>query len=58
MSAAREGPQVGILALLDEQCKFPRATHEDFALKLRSTADVTGSDRFKYVFWGGGQSVL
>lgn len=39
--------EVGILALLDEQCKFPRATHEDFALKLRSTPEVSGNGRFR-----------
>ena len=36
----------GVLDLLDESCKFPRATHSDFAQKLYSSDFVSKSSRF------------
>lgn len=38
--------KMGILDLLDESCRFPKATHEDFAQKLYSTSTVADSSRF------------
>ncbi|KAK9809830.1 hypothetical protein WJX72_000004 [[Myrmecia] bisecta] len=41
-----EKKPMGILDLLDEQCRFPRATYEDFANKLYGTPEVAKSGRF------------
>jgi myosin V len=38
--------RMGVLDLLDESCRFPKATHEDFAQKLSSTTTVADSARF------------
>lgn len=38
--------KMGILDLLDESCRFPRATHEDFAQKLYSSQYISKSHRF------------
>ncbi|KAL0034959.1 hypothetical protein WJX79_002631 [Trebouxia sp. C0005] len=38
--------RLGILDLLDEQCRFPKATNVDFANRLYSSPEVTSSTRF------------
>jgi myosin-5 len=38
--------KMGILDLLDETCRFPKATHQDYAQKLYSTPNVSESKRF------------
>lgn len=38
--------KMGVLDLLDETCRFPKATHEDFAQKLYSNPAISGSKRF------------
>lgn len=38
---------MGVLDLLDEQCRFPTATHKDLAEKLYGSAACKGSARFK-----------
>ncbi|KAK9836002.1 hypothetical protein WJX81_005192 [Elliptochloris bilobata] len=37
---------LGILDILDEQCRFPRATHVDFANRMYAAPDVAKSPRF------------
>ncbi|CAL5219117.1 g891 [Coccomyxa viridis] len=41
-----EKKPLGILDLLDEQCRFPRATHKDLAMRLYQSAEVASSKRF------------
>eukprot|EP00887_Chlorella_sp_A99_P001914 scaffold18.g1914.t1 len=38
--------RLGILDLLDETCRFPKATHEELATKLYNAPSVSGSARF------------
>ncbi|WIA40194.1 hypothetical protein OEZ86_013582 [Tetradesmus obliquus] len=38
--------RLGVLDLLDEQCRFPTATHKDLAEKLYCTPSVKDSQRF------------
>lgn len=38
--------RLGVLDLLDETCRFPKATYNDFAQKLYSTPSVSSSTRF------------
>jgi len=38
---------MGILDMLDEQCRFPTATHKDLAEKLYGSGVCQGSARFK-----------
>jgi myosin-5 len=38
--------RMGVLDLLDESCRFPKATHEDFANKLYGAPSVSDSKRF------------
>jgi myosin V len=38
--------KMGVLDLLDETCRFPKATHQDYAQKLYSTPNVSDSKRF------------
>jgi myosin-5 len=38
--------KMGVLDLLDEQCRFPTATHKDLAEKLYSSPTCKGSQRF------------
>jgi myosin-5 len=38
--------KMGVLDLLDEACRFPAATHDDFAQKLYGAPSVSGSARF------------
>ncbi|KAF8063028.1 XI-F [Scenedesmus sp. PABB004] len=38
--------RLGVLDLLDEQCRFPTATHKDLAEKLYGTPSVRDSGRF------------
>ena len=38
--------KLGIIDLLDETCRFPKATHGDLAQKLYSAESVSGSQRF------------
>ncbi|KAL4445379.1 hypothetical protein ABPG77_011204 [Micractinium sp. CCAP 211/92] len=38
--------RMGILDLLDETCRFPKASHEDFANKLYAAPSVKDSKRF------------
>ena len=38
--------KMGVLDLLDETCRFPKAGYEDFAQKLYSTPSVSTSKRF------------
>lgn len=45
IEGSKRGPP-GILALLDETCKFPRFTHSDFVQKLESSEFVTKSQRY------------
>ncbi|KAK9844720.1 hypothetical protein WJX74_005896 [Apatococcus lobatus] len=41
-----ERKPLGILDLLDEQCRFPKATYEDFATRMYQTDEVAKSSRF------------
>ncbi|KAK9815009.1 hypothetical protein WJX73_004719 [Symbiochloris irregularis] len=41
-----EKKPLGILDTLDEQCRFPRATHSDLATKLYNSPEVRDSKRF------------
>ncbi|CAL8460835.1 g366 [Coccomyxa elongata] len=41
-----EKKPLGILDLLDEQCRFPRATNADLANRLYASPEVSGSGRF------------
>lgn len=43
--------KVGILDLLDEQCRFPKATGKDFAEKLYGSATCKNSKRFSKPKW-------
>ena len=43
---AQRARQAGVLDLLDESCKFPRATNSDFAQKLYSSDFISKSSRF------------
>ncbi len=43
---AQRARHAGVLDLLDESCKFPRATNSDFAQKLYSSDFVSKSSRF------------
>ena len=38
--------KLGVLDLLDETCRFPKASHEDLAQKLYSAPSIAGSKRF------------
>jgi len=43
---AQRARHAGVLDLLDESCKFPRATNSDFAQKLYSSDFISKSSRF------------
>lgn len=45
-TGSKRARQPGVLELLDETCKFPRADHKDFAQKLYSSEFVSKSSRF------------
>ena len=45
-SGSQRSKQAGVLDLLDESCKFPRLTHQDFAQKLYSSDFISKSSRF------------
>lgn len=38
--------RMGVIDLLDETCRFPKASHHDFSQKLYSAPTVSGSGRF------------
>jgi myosin V len=46
-TGSKRAKQPGILDLLDETCKFPRADHKDFAQKLYSSDFIANTSRFK-----------
>lgn len=39
--------KMGVLDLLDETCRFPKASHKDYAEKLYAAPNISGSKRFE-----------
>ena len=55
---AQRARHAGIMDLLDESCKFPRATNSDFAQKLYSSDFISKSSRFSRPKLGDGEFII